>query len=77
MLQHGRGDFGAARPVAPPLPRVGLIFIQMAGMSPQRAQLQQACSGVSREMVRRVLAGQKGKSVDCIGRGPGAKWKKR
>jgi Fic family protein len=41
------------------------------------AQLQQACPGVSREMVRRVLTGQKGKSVDCIGRGPGAKWKKR
>jgi Fic family protein len=41
------------------------------------AQLQQACPGVSRELVRRLLAGQKGKSVDCIGRGPGAKWRKR
>jgi hypothetical protein len=25
-------------------------------------------------MVRRVFGGQKGKSVECIGRGPGAKW---
>ena len=41
------------------------------------AQLEQACPGVSREMLRRVLGEQKGKSVDCIGRGPGAKWKKK
>jgi Fic family protein len=38
------------------------------------AQLEQACPGVSRDMVRRVLAGQKGKTVECIGRGPGARW---
>ena len=41
------------------------------------AQLEQACPGVSREMLRRVLGEQKGKSVECIGRGPGAKWKKK
>ena len=41
------------------------------------AQLEQACPGVSRELVRRVLGGQKGKSVECIGRGPGAKWTKK
>jgi hypothetical protein len=41
------------------------------------AQLEQASSGVSREMVRRILGEQKGKSVECIGRGPGAKWKKK
>ncbi len=41
------------------------------------AQLEQACPGVSREMVRRVLAGQKGKTVECVGRGPGAKWVKK
>lgn len=41
------------------------------------AQLEQASPGVSREMVRRVLNQQKGKSVECIGRGPGAKWTKK
>ena len=39
-------------------------------------QLEQACPGVSRDMVRRVLAGERGKSVACAGRGPGAKWMK-
>jgi Fic family protein len=41
------------------------------------AQLEQACPGVSREMVRRVLGREKGKSVECVGRGPGARWKKK
>lgn len=41
------------------------------------AQLEQACPGVSREMVRRVLREQKGERVECIGRGPGAKWIKK
>ncbi|MBU0992107.1 MAG: Fic family protein [Proteobacteria bacterium] len=41
------------------------------------AQLEQASPGVSREMVRRVLGDQKGKIVECIGRGPGAKWIKK
>ena len=41
------------------------------------AQLEQACPGVSRELVRRVLNQQKGKSVECVGRGPGAKWTKK
>lgn len=40
-------------------------------------QLEKACPGVSREMVRRVLGSQKGKRVHCIGRGPGARWIKR
>ncbi len=40
-------------------------------------QLEQACPGVSREMLRHILGEQKGKSVVCIGRGPGAKWKKK
>lgn len=39
-------------------------------------QLEKACPGVSREMVRRVLGNQKGKRVKCIGRGPGARWTK-
>jgi Fic family protein len=41
------------------------------------AQLEQATPGVSREMLRRVLGAQKGKTVECIGRGPGAKWIKK
>lgn len=41
------------------------------------AQLEQASPGVSREMVRRVLNEQKGKGIECIGRGPGAKWAKK
>jgi Fic family protein len=40
-------------------------------------QLEQACPGVSRDMVRRVLGSERGKSVECVGRGPGAKWIRR
>jgi Fic family protein len=41
-------------------------------------QLEAVCPGVSRDMIRRVLrqlktAGQ----VECLGRGPGARWQKR
>jgi Fic family protein len=39
--------------------------------------LERACPGVSRDMIRRVLTTQKGQTVDCIGRGPGALWQKR
>jgi len=39
--------------------------------------LERACPGVSRDMIRRVLNTQKGQTVDCIGRGPGALWQKR
>lgn len=41
------------------------------------AGLERACPGVSRDMIRRVLNTQKGQSVDCIGRGPGALWQRR
>lgn len=41
------------------------------------ADLERACPGVSRDMIRRVLTTQKGQMVDCIGRGPGALWQKR
>lgn len=41
------------------------------------ADLERACPGVSRDMIRRVLKTQKGQSVDCIGRGPGALWQRR
>ena len=38
------------------------------------SQLEQACPGVRRDMVRRVLRDQSGKLVACRGRGPGALW---
>ncbi len=40
--------------------------------------LELACPGVSRDMIRRVLRQmQKEEKVECLGRGPGAPWKKR
>ena len=40
--------------------------------------LERACPGVSRDMVRRVLRGlQKMKRIECLGRGPGATWRKK
>ncbi len=42
------------------------------------SQVEQACPGVSREMVRRVLQAQQvAGAVECQGRGPAARWKKR
>lgn len=39
------------------------------------SELEQACPGVSRDMVRRVLREQKAAgAVECQGRGPGATW---
>lgn len=41
------------------------------------ADLERACPGVSRDMVRRVLrALRKAGKVACLGRGPGAPWRK-
>jgi|SRR5271157_563896 len=41
-------------------------------------RLEHACPGVSRDMIRRVLrALQKTGGVECLGRGPGAAWRKR
>lgn len=42
------------------------------------SDLERLCPGVSRDMIRRVLRkGQSLKEVECLGRGPGALWKKR
>lgn len=42
------------------------------------ADLERACPGVSRDMIRRVLRDrQKAGAVMCLGRGPGAAWKKK
>jgi len=41
-------------------------------------QLERACPGVSRGMIRRVLRQLKdAEAVVCLGRGPGAQWRKR
>ena len=40
--------------------------------------LEHACPGVSRDMVRKVLRSlQKMKKIECLGRGPGASWRKK
>lgn len=42
------------------------------------SDVERACPGVSRDMVRVVLRDlQKSKRVECVGRGPGALWKKK
>jgi len=42
------------------------------------ADLERACPGVSRDMVRRVLRDlQKTGAVECLGRGPGSKWRRK
>lgn len=42
------------------------------------SQLEQACPGVSRDMIRRVLREQQSaKLVECQGRGPAARWKRK
>ena len=41
------------------------------------AAIERTCPGVSRDMIRRVLRDmQRAGRVECIGRGPGAKWRK-
>jgi len=42
------------------------------------SDLERACPGVSRDMVRRVLRALQAKGdVECLGRGPGARWRRR
>lgn len=42
------------------------------------AELERACPGVSRDMVRRVLRDlQTARRVTCLGRGPGARWRRK
>lgn len=42
------------------------------------SQLEQACPGISRDMIRRVLREQQNAgAVECHGRGPAARWQKR
>lgn len=42
------------------------------------ADVERACPGVSRDMVRKVLHDlRKLRKVECLGRGPGARWRKK
>ena len=41
------------------------------------SDLQQACPGVSVDLIRTVLKRLKGKTIECLGRGHTAKWRKR
>ncbi len=42
------------------------------------SDLERACPGVSRDMIRRVLRERQNlQEVECLGRGPGALWRKR
>jgi len=42
------------------------------------SQLEQACPGVSKDMIRRVLREQQSvKVIECQGCGPAARWKKK
>lgn len=42
------------------------------------SELERACPGVSRDMIRRVLRNlRQAKKVECLGRGPGAPWRRR
>jgi hypothetical protein len=42
------------------------------------SQLEQACPGISRDMIRRVLREQRmAGAIECRGRGPAARWRKK
>jgi predicted transcriptional regulator of viral defense system len=42
------------------------------------AELERACPGVSRDMIRKLLRRfQDEGAIKCLGRGPGARWRKR
>ena len=58
----------------------GLVEAAIEGFSGEFTlnDLEQACPGVSRDMVRRVLRDlQSARKVECLGRGPGAHWRRR
>jgi len=64
---------------APRGSKTDLILAAIQRMPPEftLSQLERACPGVSRDMVRRVLRDEKGKTVTCRGRGPAARWLKK
>lgn len=52
--------------------------IESAGKEFTVTDIERHCPGVSRDMVRRVLGERKAAGlIECVGRGPGAKWAKK
>jgi len=55
-----------------------LAAIKRGGSELTLSQLEQACPGVSRDMIRRVLRQQQAAgALECRGRGPAARWVKK
>lgn len=60
--------------------KTALVLSAIAGASDPftLGDLERACPGVSRDMIRRVLRDQAAADkIKCIGRGPGARWQKK
>lgn len=53
-----------------------LTAIEKMSGSFSLTELERACPGVSRDMIRQVLHKEKGRRLECLGRGPGARWQK-
>lgn len=52
--------------------------VKAVGESFSLTEIEAACPGVSRDMVRKVLKDlQEQGAIECMGRGPGARWEKR
>jgi Fic family protein len=52
--------------------------VQMFSKPFMVSDLERSCPGVSRDMVRKVLRDlQKSGQVECLGRGPGAPWRRK
>jgi Fic family protein len=82
ILKNAYREFGdrLGKVAAPRGAKTELIQAAVDGMRGEftLAGLERACPGVSRDMVRRVLRDLKDAGrVQCVGRGPGAKWRKR
>jgi Fic family protein len=60
--------------------KTDLVIQAIASLAGQfsLAELERKCPLVSRDMIRRVLSEQQREgAIECLGRGPGAKWKRR
>lgn len=82
MLKNAYREFEqrVGRTTAPKGAKTEMIETAIAACSGAftLSDLERACSGISRDMVRKVLKDlQKGGAVECIGRGPGAKWQRK
>jgi Fic family protein len=81
-LKAAYGEFGerVGQIVSPKGAKTELIISATNSFSGEftLSDLERVCPGVSRDMIRRVLRElQRIKKVECLGRGPGALWKKK